>query len=252
LSLLAILAISYSVIQPIITLLALVVFGLYYIAFKYLFLSVFDQPDVNETGGSYFPHAINHLFTGFIIEELVLTGLFFLASDENGSRSCIPQGVLMAVLLAITILFQLYISYRMKPKRIFVDLLDNNSEDGSNSAAAHPSETPVTPGGSVGMNEILPGRAAKKGSEVSGRPMDQITSDANEDVGFYPPSTWQKQRTIWLPEDAYGLSKLELQKIRAGQVDASTEGAIMNKDGKIQVNRCPPDEEWHGGVVSDE
>ena len=55
------------------------------------------------------------------------------------------------------------------------------------------------------------------------------------------------QPVIWIAEDAYGLARLEVAKIEQGKVDASTQGANMDKDGKIHVSRGPPDELWDGG-----
>ncbi|KAG8984560.1 hypothetical protein FRB90_005237 [Tulasnella sp. 427] len=102
-SLVATIAIAYSVIAPVINGLALLAFSLLWVAWKYLFTWVFDQPDAGETGGLYYPLALENLFVGLYIEQICLAGLFFLATDSQGRRSSIPQGVLMVLLLAITL-----------------------------------------------------------------------------------------------------------------------------------------------------
>ena len=43
------------------------------------------------------------MFVGLYIEEILLAALFFLARDENGDASAIPQGALMVVLIAFTV-----------------------------------------------------------------------------------------------------------------------------------------------------
>ncbi|QRW21263.1 tranport-associated late exocytosis protein [Rhizoctonia solani] len=65
--------------------LALLAFALYYIAWKFLFLWVYDQPEPQETGGLYFPLIVSNLFVGLYIEQLCLAGLFFLDARKTSS-----------------------------------------------------------------------------------------------------------------------------------------------------------------------
>lgn len=102
-SLVATIALAYSVIAPVINGLAFLAFFLLWVAWKYLFTWVFDQPDAGETGGLYYPLALGNLFMGLYIEQICLAGLFFLATDSQGRRSSIPQGAMMVVLFAITL-----------------------------------------------------------------------------------------------------------------------------------------------------
>ncbi|KAG8889514.1 hypothetical protein FRB98_003988 [Tulasnella sp. 332] len=89
-SLLAAIALAYSVIAPIINGLAMLSFFLLWIAYKFLFTWVYDQPQASETGGLY----------------ICLAGLFFLATDSQGRRSALPQGILMLILIGITLTAQ--------------------------------------------------------------------------------------------------------------------------------------------------
>ncbi|KAG9007929.1 hypothetical protein FRB93_006948 [Tulasnella sp. JGI-2019a] len=108
-SLLAAIALAYSVISPIINGLAVLSFFLLWVAYKYLFTWVYDQPQAQDTGGLYFPLGLSNLFVGLYIEQLCLMGLFFLATDAQGRRSALPQGILMVVLIAITLTAQILI-----------------------------------------------------------------------------------------------------------------------------------------------
>jgi hypothetical protein len=63
---------------------------------KYLFIWQLDQSPVTETGGLFFPKAIQHVFVGMYVQQLCLTVLFFLAQ-------AIPMGVLMIVLISLTV-----------------------------------------------------------------------------------------------------------------------------------------------------
>ena len=71
--------------------------------YKYLFLWQLQQPRADDTGGMFFPKALQHVFVGLYIQQICLAGLFFLAQDSNGSQSAIPEGALMVVLLVLTV-----------------------------------------------------------------------------------------------------------------------------------------------------
>ncbi|KAJ3853610.1 DUF221 family protein [Lentinula lateritia] len=104
LSLLATIGFAYSVLNPLINLLALICYGCYYIAWKFLFLQVFDQPIARESGGGYFPMAASNLFVGLYIEQICLACLFFMKVSIADSRYfALAQGILMLMLVAMTI-----------------------------------------------------------------------------------------------------------------------------------------------------
>ncbi|KAK7455300.1 phosphate metabolism protein 7 [Stygiomarasmius scandens] len=107
LSLLATIAFAYSVLNPLINFLALISYVMMYIAYKFLFLQVMDQPDQSETGGLYFPVAMSNLFVGLYIEEVSLACLFFLKASTSALRPiALPQGILMVFLIAFTAIAQ--------------------------------------------------------------------------------------------------------------------------------------------------
>lgn len=114
LSLLATITFAYSIMSPLINLLALVSFVMLYIAWKFLLVQVFDQPDEAETGGMYFPMAINNLYVGLYIEHLCLACLFFLRAKEEGVAAVI-KGAFMLALLGITALVHIFSSHAFTP-----------------------------------------------------------------------------------------------------------------------------------------
>lgn len=77
---------------------------------QYLFLLVIDTPPATETGGLFYPKALQHIFVGLYIEEVCLAGLFFLAQDDQKKNIGIPQGALMVVLIVMTVGFHLTIN----------------------------------------------------------------------------------------------------------------------------------------------
>ena len=102
---LVVITFGYSIISPVINGLAFAAFSLFYLLYKYLFTWVNDQPRSSETGGLFFPKAIQHLFVGLYIQQLCLCALFFLAQDSDKHPSAIPEGALMVVLIVFTVSF---------------------------------------------------------------------------------------------------------------------------------------------------
>jgi hypothetical protein len=166
--------VTFSIMQPIITALCVIAFFLYLMSFKYLFTYVFEQPPELETGGQWFRKAITLVFVGLYIEELCLLGLFFLATNSDNSRSAIPQGVLMGVLIAITIAFQQYLKYRFHPNKIQIEKLAGSKEPKTNGS--------YQPDSAESVDDY---------------------EKVKEAHGFEPPAMWTKQPVIWI-----GMSRL--------------------------------------------
>ncbi|KAI8451639.1 hypothetical protein BY996DRAFT_7281872 [Phakopsora pachyrhizi] len=129
-TLLATLGLAYSIIAPIMSLLALFAFSLHWIVYKYLFLFVFDIPPAHDTGGRFFPLAMNHLFIGLYFSQICLTGLFFLARNSSDDPSSIPQGAIMIVLIIATFFCHILIRNSYTPLTMYVPL--NMIEDSNN------------------------------------------------------------------------------------------------------------------------
>ncbi|KAG8698963.1 hypothetical protein FRC09_006915 [Ceratobasidium sp. 395] len=114
-SLITVIGITYSIISPIINGLICVSFFLFYHVWKYLFLWQMGQPEAGDTGGLFFPKAMQHVFVGLYIQQVCMAALFFLARNQNNKPSAIPQGALMVVLIAITVGFNLIIRSSYAP-----------------------------------------------------------------------------------------------------------------------------------------
>jgi hypothetical protein len=90
-------------ISPIINGLACATFFLFFMLYKYLFLWQFHQPASGETGGLFFPKAIQHIFVGLYVQQVCLAALFFLAQDSNKKPAAVAEGALMVVLIIFTV-----------------------------------------------------------------------------------------------------------------------------------------------------
>jgi hypothetical protein len=100
----ACIALIYSVIAPLISLFAIITFGLFWVANRYnmLYVTRFQT----DTGGVLYPRAINQTFTGLYVMELCLIGLFLGLQDEGSGSDGIPQAIIMLVALIFTALYQ--------------------------------------------------------------------------------------------------------------------------------------------------
>jgi hypothetical protein len=79
--------IVYSVIQPVITVLAWAAMAILFSAYKYTLYWCADQPDYLETGGRFYIKALRTVFVSLYLEEICLAGLFFLSTDNTGGRT---------------------------------------------------------------------------------------------------------------------------------------------------------------------
>ncbi|ODN74029.1 hypothetical protein L202_07505 [Cryptococcus amylolentus CBS 6039] len=224
--------IVYSVIQPIITVLAFFAMILLYLANKFILHWCADQADASETGGLFYVRALRTVFVSLYIEEICLMGLFFLSSDENGDRSTtgLVCGAIMAATLALTAIFQAYIDH-FRFKKDFVYYV-HSTETSSKSEFIEPK---------VGAVKASPSEEyANAGPEFGN------TSGFHANA-FDNPALWKKQPTIWVAEDPLGLGAQQVQQIQSKGVDASLDFAVMNEKGVIEVDRSAPDEAWYGG-----
>ena len=103
----------YSVISPLIMIFNLITFSLFWIAHRYNNLFVYQIR--HDTGGLLFPKSINQLFTGLYVMELCMIGLFFIRRDAQGQVACVPQAVIMIVVMALTVLYQILLNQAFAP-----------------------------------------------------------------------------------------------------------------------------------------
>ena len=117
------LGLVYSVIAPLILVFMIITFGLFWIVIKNNILYVIRTGNV-DGGGLFFPSAINQLFTGLYFMEICLIGLFFLVRDVQGKVACEGQGIIMSLVLALTIFYQIWLAmnfqslYKYAPVRL--------------------------------------------------------------------------------------------------------------------------------------
>lgn len=58
------------------------------------------------------------------------------------------------------------------------------------------------------------------------------------EFGFAHPAISRPQRTVWIPRDSLGLGEEEVAGCEEMGLTASTQGAVMNEKGKVDVPRA--------------
>ncbi|KHN98050.1 uncharacterized protein MAM_03811 [Metarhizium album ARSEF 1941] len=99
----------YCVVAPLISIFAIITFGLLWLAQRYAMLYV-NRSDT-DTGGVLYPRAINQTFTGIYVMELCLAGLFFIVPGGQ----CTPHGVIMVAVFILTLLYQVMLNLSFSP-----------------------------------------------------------------------------------------------------------------------------------------
>ncbi|KAJ6488018.1 hypothetical protein C8R45DRAFT_902598 [Mycena sanguinolenta] len=243
-TLLVVIGLVYSVISPIINGLACFTFFAFFQLYKYLFLWQFEQPPSSDTGGLFFPKAMGHIFTGLYIQQICMTGLFFLARNQNNNASSTPQAILMIILIIFTVLFQLFIGNAYGPLKhaLPLSLADKTF---SGNAAVERSDTAVTAPESHEMTETTAG--TRKNEEYEGLTDRQREGNrvarikSEEEYGFAHPAASRPQRIVWFPHDRLGLAEEEERGCREAGVDCSVKDAELNDKGKVDISGAPPD-----------
>ncbi len=86
--------------------------------------------------------------------------------------------------------------------------------------------------------------------EEAGEPYGNTTG--MHERAFDHPATWKPQPVVWFSNDTLGIGRAEVRRIKEARVDASTEFAEMDADGKLHVERPAPDEAWYGGRTTEQ
>lgn len=278
-TLLTVITLSYSIIAPIISGLAIATFFLFYMLYKYLFLYVFQQDLKTDTGGLFYPKALQHVFVGLYLQHICLAALFFLSRNAAGNASCIPQGALMIVLIVFTAGFHAIINNSYGPLLVALplslqnrlgnsvaieDAEDVGSEDGfgkENTSSSSPKDKdPLVdrnPDPEAGVSNeqkerirqglVVSEEARESGGEGATRTEQKVSqkqeqAEINElaKYGFAHPAASRPQRTVWIPTDELGLSQREVEETRKAGVDVSSRDTVMNHKGNVDVSGAPP------------
>lgn len=276
-TLLVVISFGYMLISPIINGLAFVAFGLFYMVWKYLFLWQLDQPASGDTGGLFFPKAIQHTFVGLYIQQICLAALFFLAPGGK------IEGGLTIALIIITAFFHTILNNSYGPLIHSLPLTlahksygmphngENDEEIGGDDGDDFGGDEEASPVKESNGQQTIAVTAGKRLARpeddiTSGKPLPPSSSVLAEvqhnqgpgpsaDYGasvpvegkrnegptdFNHPASVEPQRIVWLPQDPLGLGDIEARELNAKGVEASTENATMDPKGTVDIHGHPP------------
>ncbi|OJA10645.1 hypothetical protein AZE42_04527 [Rhizopogon vesiculosus] len=267
-TLLVVITFAYSIISPIINGLACFTFFLFYLLYKYLFLYRYTQPPSADTGGLFFPKALQHVFVGMYVQQICLCALFFLARNNNdkpstptcnnGKPSAIPEGALMVVLIVITAGVHMIMNDSFGPLAKALPLSQAHRtfrhpepslalEDVDTGSGSKRKET-ADPGDVSSPIDKKPRVSSSSESDIEHTPESDYDDaifahlpDGTEDYGFAHPAVSRPQRIVWIPDDSLGLGREEVQANKDAGVKATTQNARMDEGGKVDVTGPPVD-----------
>lgn len=267
----AVIAITYSVISPLVMLFATIGFSLLYFAYRYNLLFVYNASI--DTKGLVYPRALYQTMTGVYLAEIVLIGLF-------GLKAAIGPVILMVISLIFTILFQVALSDAVDPLLRFLpkSLEDVEArllavEDGDPNTV--PEEGPLfptaTPGGegkedaasrsrnpvalvAAPLNKVgviakflHPEKHAgylelRKLIPRQGFP-DIMYTPEEERMAYCHPSVNSEPPILWLPRDVGGVSRQECAHTEV-VISCGDEGAVIDevtgKMMRLEEKSVPP------------
>lgn len=278
----AAIGIIYSVPSPLILVFMLLIFGLFSIVYRYNILFVYRSR--NDTGGLLFPTAINQLFTGVYLLEICLIGLFFAIRSVDGNNKltkvflCIPQGVIMVLVLAATILWHYQLNRTFDPLFHYLPLsledVDAVKDRQWASADRHTRErtdsahTPLEGNGAVRDQPLAKSDRHPRGYadiERQRAPAKMLYADVPDDLAaltpeereaavrtaFQPAALRATRPVVWIPRDSLGVSDDEIKRAQEmstvkekTHIWMSNEASTLDEKGHATFSSPPPDFGW--------
>jgi hypothetical protein len=226
----------YSIITPLMLVISGLAFGLFCIAYAYIMFYVSDFP--NDTGGLAFSRAIYQSFTGIYLMEIMLAGLFFLAQNESGSQSAIPEGILMCVLIAITIGVQFTMSSSLDPLTYYLPVDANELLQPKTSIFGKISwaKTAIRALNSSGTTDSID--AVSNINDAVIESYDYTMENAYMHSAIRDP-----EPIVWIAQDDLGIAADEIRRTQASGLNIlmSTDGARFDEKMNIEIDSPPPD-----------
>jgi hypothetical protein len=263
----AVIGIAFSVIAPLVLPFVSFALVLYWLVYRYNVLYVYRYD--YESGGRFFVLALDQLFTGLYVMEICLVGHFFVTVNDEGNSMCLPHGIAMIGVLALTVAYQVFTNRTLHSLTEFLPvcgdvygdaLTTNQVGDGDQyvlcerpdgretdeSLVVKRSGKGSAPEGSkYGRNDRV---AERQSSTISTRcfPMERhgltskkIHKGADHKVRIYDDAP---EPIVWIPKDGYGISTDEIRGTaeKADSIEVSDDYAWLDDGGKVRLE--PPDQ----------
>ncbi|KAK8154898.1 hypothetical protein BKA80DRAFT_241888 [Phyllosticta citrichinensis] len=195
----------YSIIAPLMLVFGCIVSSLYLLVQRYNCL--FVNRWRTDSGGLFFPRAVNQTFTGIYVMVLVLIGLFFLVRDEQGDVVCIPHAIVMIVVGVGVIIYQYMLNKSLGPLFTYVPITMEDDAQARQDEYEQMLETRF-------MNALNPQRSAEDDS-------------GNSDSSRHAHAERLTQRLAALPEGPR--APLDVSKTSPTTTGSSDSGPALQK-----------------------
>ena len=244
----------YAVISPLILIFNVITFGLFWIAYRYnsLYVTKFRS----DTGGLLFPTAVNQLFVGLYFMEASLIGLFFLvtnadaAGNATSNAPCKPQAIIMIVILALTVIYQVLLSQNFSPLYRYMPITledDAVERDGEFARAQELRSMDEERGDSTittnnNSNDIRP--TTSSGANVEG--LEDLTPAERDFLvqrAFQHEALRAKRPVVWIPRDDLGVADDEVYRTQRASkhIWISDQYTALDSKARVVYRRSPPD-----------
>ncbi|KAF4450177.1 hypothetical protein F53441_6658 [Fusarium austroafricanum] len=250
----ACIALIYCIISPLISVFAILTFGLIWLAQRYAILNFYRSD--HDTGGVLYPRALNQTFTGVYVMELCLTGLFFMAKDEKANAVCTAHAIIMATALVATVLFQAFLNWRFAPLFRFLPVDLGNDEvtmTGQKKQVKDDFQLRQMVLEDVSniderneVSEDLRTNTINKLSTEFPTTLEEVPINRREilvDEAFKHYALTVRRPIIWIPRDGLHVSKDEIDHCQqiSGSIDMCNDGAYLDDYGRVVCHDKPPD-----------
>lgn len=248
---LAVIAIAYSCIAPLVLGFAGIGLFLLYASYRYNLLYVVQVK--TETRGASYSKSLQHLMTGVYLAELCLIGLF-------GVKKATGPSILATALLVVTALHHFTVNKYLAPLEKFLPievLTDEDEESPLLGGDTDHQQTQIERSrvhklGSGRLPSILLDPLANLleprifASQETLRPwLQDPEGEADERISYSEeqmknaylnPAFTSKTPKIWLPRDEKGLSKSEVQANEKDGLSSTDEGAELSPSNTVLWN----------------
>ncbi|RDW69347.1 hypothetical protein BP6252_08367 [Coleophoma cylindrospora] len=236
----AVIAITYSCIAPLMLFFATCGMSFFYLAYRYNILFVTDAQI--DTKGLIYPRALQQLLTGVYIAEICLIGLFAIATS-------VGPLILMIVFLIFTVLYHISLNSALDPllynlpksleaeeESFRADLAvgsgSENEKTGANAITDSPTKKPNFVVKFFKPQIFSDYAALRRLVPHNIYDADNLYAPEIERNAYYPPSVKSETPLLWVPRDAAGVSRQEV--LHSSKVIPITdEGCIFNENNKL-------------------
>ena len=238
------LGIIYSVIAPLILVFSSMIFGLFWIVFRYNILYVTGSR--HDSGGTLYPTALKQLFASVYIMESCVIGLFFLVRDDHNRATCIIQAVIMIFAIIITATFHILLNNAFAPLLQFLPTSANIAES---EKKAQDQECYMSRAGKCSRNLLQKFQgwtgAPTTNQGDSGTILFNIEKPTPHETDrlisplYQHEALFVQKPIIWIPKDCLGISDDEILRVRNydSSIRVSNQYATLDDHGKVIITQ---------------